>query len=86
VRPAGAYEIAYERQEVGYVGGDENPIFGDCELQYVFVSETLEVLFGVESPDDVATVLQSPPNRPTREVGVKEQAGQYSTACIFRFG
>ena len=86
MRPTRLGEIAYELQEVGYVGGDEHPLFGDGEFQHIFIYKTFEILFGVESPDIVPAIPQSPPNRPAREVGVQEQAGPYSIAWMFRFG
>ena len=86
VRPTGLGEFAYEWQEVGYVGRDEHPLFGDGEFQHIFVFETFEILLGVEGPDVVPTIPKCPPDRSAREVGVQKQAGQYSIAWMFRFG
>lgn len=56
VGPARSGQCTYERQEVGDVGGDEHPALGDGELQYVFVLETFEILFGVYGVDIVTEV------------------------------
>ena len=45
-----------EREEVGDVGGDEHPVLGDGEFEYVIVSETFEILLGVEGPDVMSTI------------------------------
>ena len=44
-----------EREEIGDIGGDEHPVLGDGEFQHVFVSETFEILFGVDGSDVVPT-------------------------------